>query len=172
MKGGGGVEPRRLPCTITPSKATVTPPLHFPPRFNCSKLILSWSLQLHKAKALEAAGDSEVDSDPTMSTIDLVDDDDDAESCSCDTADHSCVRDIINVACSEVEAYQVNYNVVGGGDDDDEEEEGVEVCQSWVHHVHVGLPVKQKSCVSVDSSHESMNEKEKDKLFWEACLAS
>ncbi|XP_011033637.1 PREDICTED: uncharacterized protein LOC105132057 isoform X3 [Populus euphratica] len=139
MKGGGGVEPRRLPCTITP---------------------------------MEAAGDSEVDSDPTMSTIDLVDDDDDAESCSCDTADHSCVRDIINVACSEVEAYQVNYNVVGGGDDDDEEEEGVEVCQSWVHHVHVGLPVKQKSCVSVDSSHESMNEKEKDKLFWEACLAS
>jgi hypothetical protein len=122
---------------------------------------------------VEAAGDSEVDSDPTMSTIDLVDDDDDAESCSCDTSDLSCVRDIINGACSEVEAYQVNYNVVDDDDDqEEEEEEGVEVCQSWVHHVHVGLPVKQKPCVSVDSSNESMNEKEKDRLFWEACLAS
>ncbi|KAG6749922.1 hypothetical protein NC652_033423 [Populus alba x Populus x berolinensis] len=123
---------------------------------------------------VEAAGDSEVDSDPTMSTIDLVDDDDDAESCSCDTSDHSCVSDIINGACSKVEAYQVNYNAVDDDHDHDgeeEEEEGVEVCQSWVHHVH-GLPVKQKSCVSVDSSNESMNEKEKDRLFWEACLAS
>ncbi|KAJ6873534.1 hypothetical protein NC651_032415 [Populus alba x Populus x berolinensis] len=113
-----------------------------------------------------------------MSTIDLVDDDDDAESCSCDTSDHSCVSDdIINGVCSKVEAYQVNYNAVDDDHDDDgeeeeeEEEEGVEVCQSWVHHVH-GLPVKQKSCVSVDSSNESMNEKEKDRLFWEACLAS
>ncbi|KAF9669381.1 hypothetical protein SADUNF_Sadunf14G0101900 [Salix dunnii] len=119
---------------------------------------------------VEAAGDSEVDSDPATSTT-VVADDDDAESCSCDTSDHSCV---IN---GEVEAGRVNCNVsdddhADNEDEEEEVEEGVEVCQSWFGHVHVGLPVKQKPCVSVDSGNESMNEKEKDRLFWEACLAS
>ncbi|KAJ6723513.1 GLUTAMIC ACID-RICH PROTEIN-LIKE [Salix koriyanagi] len=123
---------------------------------------------------VEAAGDSEVDSGPATSTT-VVADDDDAESCSCDTSDHSCV---INGAFSEVEAGRANCNVADDDHADKEEEEeeeveeGVEVCQSWCGQVHVGLPVKQKPCVSVDSGNESMNEKEKDRLFWEACLAS
>ena len=127
---------------------------------------------------VEATGDSEVDSDPNMTIIDLVDDDDgDAESCSCDTSYHSCVNGVY----SEVEEYHVNYNVVDEEQhqlQEEEEEEkqqqekGVHVYQSRVDHGHAGLPVKQKSCVSVDSANESMNEKEENKLFWEACLAS
>ncbi|KAJ6680240.1 GLUTAMIC ACID-RICH PROTEIN-LIKE [Salix purpurea] len=124
---------------------------------------------------VEAAGDSEVDSGPATSTT-VVADDDDAESCSCDTSDHSSVSDVINGACSEVEAGRVNCNVAYKEEveevEEEEVEEGVEVCQSWFGQVHVGLPVKQKPCVSVDSGNESMNEKEKDRLFWEACLAS
>ncbi|KAL9397447.1 hypothetical protein Peur_011700 [Populus x canadensis] len=126
---------------------------------------------------VEATGDSEVDSDPNMTIIDLVDDDDgDAESCSCDTSYHSCVNGVY----SEVEEYHVNYNVVDEEQQQEEEEEeeqqqqekGVHVYQSRVDHGHAGLPVKQKSCVSVDSATESMNEKEENRLFWEACLAS
>ncbi|KAI9400257.1 hypothetical protein POPTR_002G213900v4 [Populus trichocarpa] len=134
---------------------------------------------------VEATGDSEVDSDPNMTIIDLVDDDDgDAESCSCDTSYHSCVNGVY----SEVEEYHVNYNVVDEEqhqhqhqqqeeEEEEEEEEqqqekGVHVYQSRVDHGHAGLPVKQKSCVSVDSANESMNEKEENRLFWEACLAS
>ena len=126
---------------------------------------------------VEATGDSEVDSDPNMTIIDLVDDDDgDAESCSCDTSYHSCVNGVY----SEVEEYHVNYNVVDEEqrrrqqqeEEEEEEEEGVHVYQSRVDHGHAGLPMKQKSCVSVDSANESMNEKENNRLFWEACLAS
>ncbi|KAJ6941063.1 hypothetical protein NC651_006992 [Populus alba x Populus x berolinensis] len=129
---------------------------------------------------VEATGDSEVDSDPNMTIIDLVDDDDDgdAESCSCDTSYHSCVNGVY----SEVEEYHVNYNVVDEEqrrqeEEEEEEEEqqqekGVHVYQSRVDHGHAGLPMKQKSCVSVDSANESINEKEKNRLFWEACLAS
>ncbi|CAK7348226.1 unnamed protein product [Dovyalis caffra] len=131
---------------------------------------------------VEATGDSEVDSDANMASIDLVDDadDDDAESCCCDSSDHSCASDFINGARSEVEAYNVNCHVVDDADDDDdddeeeeeEQEKGVHVYQSWVEHGHVGLPMKQKSCVSADSAKESLNEQEKNRLFWEACLAS
>ncbi|XP_011015206.1 PREDICTED: uncharacterized protein LOC105118851 [Populus euphratica] len=123
---------------------------------------------------VEATGDSEVDSDPNMTFVDLVDDDDgDAESCSCDTSYHSCVNGVY----IEVEEYHVNYNVVDEEQEEQEQEKqqqdkGVHVYQSRVDHGHAGLPMKQKSCVSVDSANESMNEKEKNRLFWEACLAS
>jgi len=133
---------------------------------------------------VEATGDSEVDSDPNMTIIDLVDDDDDgdAESCSCDTSYHSCVNGVY----SEVEEYHVNYNVVDEEqhqqqqqqqqeeeeEEEEEQEKGVHVYQSRVDLGHAGLQVKQKSCVSVDSANESMNEKEENRLFWEACLAS
>uniref|UniRef100_A0A2K2BMB3 Uncharacterized protein n=1 Tax=Populus trichocarpa TaxID=3694 RepID=A0A2K2BMB3_POPTR len=125
--------------------------------------------RMKKSVDVEATGDSEVDSDPNMTIIDLVDDDDgDAESCSCDTSYHSCVNGVYKQHQHQQQQQQEEEEE----EEEQQQEKGVHVYQSRVDHGHAGLPVKQKSCVSVDSANESMNEKEENKLFWEACLAS
>lgn len=90
---------------------------------------------------VEATGDSEVDSDPNMTIIDLVDDDDgDAESCSCDTSYHSCVNGVY----SEVEEYHVNYNVV--------DEEQHQHQQQQQQEEEEGRRRKRRSATSVSSA--------------------
>lgn len=119
---------------------------------------------------VEATGDSEVDFDPNLAIIDLADDD--AESCSCDVSEDSCVGDLNGC---EVEGCA---NVVDDQEEEQEQEqekekekEEIHVYHSWTGE-HTETTAKQKSCVSVDSTNESMNEMEKNRLFWEACLAS
>lgn len=114
----------------------------------------------------EASGDSEAAAEVVSDVpISVAMAEDDAESCSCDSADISSAAELI----------------INGGDDDDhgdkayhshvddheeEEEDGSSVYQRWGHQL--------KSTVSVDSTKEfeRLNEVEKSKLFWETCLAS
>ncbi|KAK8486221.1 hypothetical protein V6N13_002885 [Hibiscus sabdariffa] len=115
---------------------------------------------------LEATGDSEtLCFDPAMS------DDDDAESCSCDTP-----------GVRELNELEQKANV-GDEDEDEDEEEGkvVELQKEPRLHKncredgsdHQGFngvgKGKKPSSASVDSP-ETLNEK--NRLFWEACLAS
>ncbi|XP_059436157.1 uncharacterized protein LOC132169087 [Corylus avellana] len=75
--------------------------------------------------------------------------DDDAESCSYDSFDSLRVDDDLD-DCHHLDLLQASVN-----DDDDDDAKS-----------------RRKSSVSVDSSDEFMDEAEKNRLFWEACLAS
>lgn len=132
---------------------------------------------------LEATGDSEVDSELNMDVAADHgaddDDDDDAQSCSCDLLDY----------CGP----EFDYDHLGHAHDqdlhfdhddhfDDDEDEGEVIDQDWTHDDNdddddqVGLSSTAKAGLhkksSVDSNMELMNEMEKNRLFWEACLAS
>ncbi|KAF3436372.1 hypothetical protein FNV43_RR23464 [Rhamnella rubrinervis] len=124
----------------------------------------------------EATGDSDEagDSDPTVADhydhdhcdnniSDVAMDLDDAESCSWDLTDHSLVIDDHDLNGGDVLVEEYVY-------DDDEEEEVDPVYQKWG-----GASVdRYKSCASVDSTEEFelLNEVEKNRVFWETCLAS
>jgi len=124
----------------------------------------------------EATGDSEADiCDPNINMdCDIArsvydDDNDDAMSCSydgsavnehdqswCDDDDEKRLED------DEEEEKDVVYGTsyCSENDDDDKKNE--------IHDQH-----KKKKCyVSFDLGHESMDEMEKNRRFWEACLAS
>ncbi|KAB2069159.1 hypothetical protein ES319_A08G078900v1 [Gossypium barbadense] len=121
---------------------------------------------------LETTGDSEAGYfDPAISVINHDEDDnDDAESCSCDDATTS-ESDLLHV---------VNYSLdhkanVGDDHHEDEEEDGEVVDQNGVHLCKKcinGVVVKQNKKASAVSFDSTMNEMEKNKLFWETCLAS
>ena len=95
-------------------------------------------------------------------------DEGDAESCSCDSTDHSLVLDGHEVNGGDVLVEEYVYD--DDADDDGEEEEVDPVYQTWggarVDH--------KKSCASADSTEEfeRLNEVEKNRIFWETCLAS
>ncbi|MBA0610999.1 hypothetical protein Godav_011720 [Gossypium davidsonii] len=136
----------------------------------------------------EATGDSEsgCSSDPAMVDIshdddgDDDDDDDDAESCSCDTAP-DVVHGVREIGGSLKNKFA---NVVEGVDDedDDDDDDGVveqkEVqlykkgCRDDERIKGVGVGKEKKSSSSAENSSETMNEMEKNRLFWETCLAS
>ncbi|KAK8509885.1 hypothetical protein V6N13_093725 [Hibiscus sabdariffa] len=117
----------------------------------------------------EATGDSETGwSDPAIS----VDDDDDAESCSCDTSPEFIpgVRGLNGL----------EHKASVGDDEEEEEGEVVELrTEAGLHknrrdgHRRFKGGVREKgkksSSVSVDSAKHL---KDKNRLFWEACLAS
>ncbi|KAK9282163.1 hypothetical protein L1049_005075 [Liquidambar formosana] len=123
----------------------------------------------------EDSGDSEADFDPIMA-VDVAHDnnvaDDDAESCSCDLSD--CER-VCELKDLEVQEYFED------SDDDDYEGEVNSYGQSYsgeqkgLTKIASGLMMAagqdQKSRAGVDSAME-MNEMERNRLFWETCLAS
>ncbi|XP_015891617.3 uncharacterized protein LOC107426044 [Ziziphus jujuba] len=135
----------------------------------------------------EATGDSdEADSNCVDSTMvdrdadhcDIVMGEDDAESCSWDLSDAPTVLDheLINGG-DRVEEYVYDddgrHREEEEQEDDDDDDDVVKpVYQAWggnnnrLNH--------QKSCVSVDSTREFelLNEMEKNRIFWETCLAS
>ncbi|KAE8009623.1 hypothetical protein FH972_006051 [Carpinus fangiana] len=143
----------------------------------------------------EAMGDSEEDCDIHRHPI-VGDDqgdiaaamaimaDDDAESCSYDSFDSPRVDDLDD--CDDLDLLQASVNDDDDDDDDDDdghdddddddddddEEEGHSY-PTWAveHNWKLGAG-RRKSGVSVDSSDEFMDEAEKNRLFWEACLAS
>ncbi|KAK7284701.1 hypothetical protein RJT34_19452 [Clitoria ternatea] len=110
---------------------------------------------------LEASGDSEADCDPTTLWEHAYEsgraDDDDAQSCSYDDSDESCHADELN-----------GYESLNGDDEDEKKFEayGTSYCEDDEMEEH------HKSSVSDDSDQELMDEMEKNRLFWEACLAS
>ncbi|TKY61841.1 hypothetical protein E2542_SST11694 [Spatholobus suberectus] len=113
---------------------------------------------------LEATGDSEADCNPpTMGEhgYEVGRADDDAQSCSYDSSE--------TCNAAEVNGYESLNN---DDDDDDVEDEkkaethGTSYCDDDEMQQH------QKSWVSDDSGQELVDEMEKNKLFWEACLAS
>lgn len=105
----------------------------------------------------EATGDSE-----NAYELGRVDDhdDDDALSCSYDESD----------ACNESELNVCDRSCDDEKKEDEEKDDayGASYCEEDEMQEHY-----QKSYVSSDSSQEEfVDEMEKDKLFWEACLAS
>ncbi|KAK8639551.1 hypothetical protein V6N13_137926 [Hibiscus sabdariffa] len=134
----------------------------------------------------EATGDSEsgCNSDPAIAAIndDYHDYADDAESCSCDTVSGYLpgLRKIVSL-----ENKSVNVGGNFDADDDADDDDGVveqrevqlyEKCCRDDQRVNNGAFVAKEnnpsSAVSVENSNETMNEMEKNRLFWEACLAS
>ncbi|KAL6978447.1 hypothetical protein U1Q18_020115 [Sarracenia purpurea var. burkii] len=123
----------------------------------------------------EATGDSEADAVPNMATVyayemnvpaddgydDDDDDDDDAESCSYDLLDHGRIHAELREFDDGDHADDTGY--VHDDDDDDEV-----VRRSTAN---AGQPKKSRMCV--DSTMEPVSdEREKSRIFWEACLAS
>lgn len=102
----------------------------------------------------EATGDSESDFEPGMAA-DV--EKDDAESCICDLYDTDRVEDD-----DEFVDQWFPKDVDDGDDDEDDDDDEVTVDQCWI----------SDKMVSVDSGGELMDESEKNRLFWEACLAS
>ncbi|KAK7270231.1 hypothetical protein RIF29_23232 [Crotalaria pallida] len=120
----------------------------------------------------EATGDSEADFDPMMGGTYAYehgrdeddDDDDDALSCSYDVSD-ICIA-------SEVNMYDESSC---DGDVDDEKKEDEEIDGAYGASYCEDDEMQeenQRSYVSFDSSQDSVDEMEKNRLFWEACLAS
>ncbi|XP_044504036.1 uncharacterized protein LOC123224446 [Mangifera indica] len=109
---------------------------------------------------VEATGDSEADVvvDPNTTTT-VYHKNDDAESCNHNFSGFPFVSYIHN-------GFQVQAVHV-----DDEVEEGEEVhsYKTWSNQGQNSLPGDKKS---KDSSEKGMSEIEKNKLFWETCLAS
>ncbi|XWS31649.1 hypothetical protein CRYUN_Cryun23aG0094500 [Craigia yunnanensis] len=110
-----------------------------------------------------------------MSVINHAEDDD-AESCSCDTT-----LDFLP-GVRELNSLEDKLANVNGDDDHHEDEEDGEVVEQKEVHFYKkcrddqrinGVVAKENksSAVSVDST-TTMNEMEKNRLFWEACLAS
>ncbi|XWS46739.1 hypothetical protein CRYUN_Cryun14cG0093900 [Craigia yunnanensis] len=121
----------------------------------------------------EATGDSEAGCfDPAMSVINHAEDDD-AESCSCDTT-----SDFLP-GVRKLNSLEDKATVDDDHHEDEEDGEVVEQKEVRVYkkcrddHQRINGVAKEKksSAVSVDST-KTMNEMEKNRLFWEACLAS
>lgn len=111
----------------------------------------------------EATGDSEAEalSDPIMDAIALSDDD--AQSCSYDASESRNVSEVINGYVSHDEL-----------DDEKKEDEDEEVCVYGTSYCEDDDEIQQhhKSTESVDSGPDLVDEIEKNRRFWEACLAS
>lgn len=117
---------------------------------------------------MEDSGDSEVDSYRLMDHVDY--EDDDAESCSCDS-DSSFLSNLYGCDDGDHKDYD-NYEVEAHDIDDDDDEMDIQgYCdQSTAYN---RCADEQRSVVSATAvAEESMNESEKNRLFWEACLAS
>ncbi|KAJ7977485.1 WD repeat-containing protein 55-like [Quillaja saponaria] len=122
----------------------------------------------------ETTGDSEVNCDPIKDGLgcefvkwadyDYDHDDDDAESCSYDVCESSNIVGELN-GCESCDADDES-------DGEKNEEEGEISDQTWYGDDHDQKPEHQETSDSVDSSPEVLNETEKNRRFWEACLAS
>ncbi|KAM2631857.1 hypothetical protein TB1_030580 [Malus domestica] len=139
----------------------------------------------------EATGDSEADAISSDDHRIICDDDhpmlsmadeDDAQSCSCDSFDQNpSADDVLNDLDDRDDDHRYDDRE---DEKEEEEEEEEEECSSVDNHHQrwsgetVGMPLmgghQLKSTASVDSTKEFelLNEVEKSRLFWETCLAS
>lgn len=135
----------------------------------------------------ESTGDSEADSDLNMVANSLSDDNmgvtyevDDALSCCSDSCESS-VRDYnddhdqeyAQFSNKKEQHYDYNPRYRDRNDDEEEEDKDDAIDQDWTSGKEgFVLARKKKSNVYEDSTMEPMKKEEKDKLFWETCLAS
>lgn len=107
---------------------------------------------------LEASGDSETDCNPTMEEhgYEIDREDDDALSCIYDSSE--------TCNAAELNGYEFWNDV--------EDEKKCEVHRTSYCDDDDEMQEHQKSCVSDESGHELVDEMEKNRRFWEACLAS
>ncbi|XP_057507845.1 uncharacterized protein LOC130790823 [Actinidia eriantha] len=116
----------------------------------------------------EATGDSEANSELNMD-VDVVtdeEDEEDAESCSCDNLlDRGPIAELEEFDDENLaHAHEEVHPVID--DDDDSDDDEVMMSSMVKDRQHK----KSKGCV--ESAMELMSEMEKSKLFWETCLAS
>ncbi|XP_052188124.1 uncharacterized protein LOC127798539 [Diospyros lotus] len=113
----------------------------------------------------EATGDSELN----MAAMDYLadDDDDDEDAHSCSSCDYS------------YSGGSFHADDHGDYDDDDDGDKGEVVDQDWTEEEEeeeeeVSSTARQQKKASMDSTMDMhlMDEMERSKLFWEACLAS
>ncbi|KAK7277702.1 hypothetical protein RJT34_22717 [Clitoria ternatea] len=108
----------------------------------------------------EASGDSEVDSGYACEVADDGDDNDDALSCS---YDGSC-------SAEELDGCEMSWDEDREDEDDKKKEDfGTSYCED---DDEMQQEEQLKSYVSFDSGQNFVDEMEKNRLFWEACLAS
>ncbi|GFZ19512.1 hypothetical protein Acr_28g0002170 [Actinidia rufa] len=123
----------------------------------------------------EVTGDSEASFEPNEEAYEMDVAEDDAQSCCCDLMDFDDVG----------HTHDEDYHVDNDDDNDDEAEEEEEEVeeeeedQDWSGGEVVvtsgtggGQCKKRRVCVDSNSTMESMNEMEKSRIFWEACLES
>lgn len=130
----------------------------------------------------EATGDSDEtnhNSKPTTANdnIGVAMDDDDAESCSWDLSDSHNQLDDDDGHDDVHDDHKERRKEEEDGDEEEDAEISSAYNQKWDEKRSIGISIDnhQKSSVSVDSTKddfESLNEMEKNRLFWEACLAS
>lgn len=134
----------------------------------------------------ESTGDSEADSDLNTVANSLSDDNmevtynevDDALSCCSDSSETSSVPDYNDDHDQESKKKEQNYahydyNTRYKDDEDDDDDAAID--QDWTSTGKEGFVFARmnKSHVYEDSTMvEPMKKEEKDKLFWETCLAS
>ncbi|XP_021906861.1 uncharacterized protein LOC110821361 [Carica papaya] len=121
----------------------------------------------------EGTGDSEIDFDhhPTMASTETRDHaDDDAESCSYTHVSFSDSGSIVTeFSDCTFKGFFDEKDVGNYREEKDEEVEDQEEVNSYQT---VDSSRKKTSVNVIDSVKKLMNEKERSKLFWEACLAS
>jgi len=110
---------------------------------------------------LEASGDSETDCNPTMEEHGS---DDDAQSCIHDSSE--------TCNAAELKGYEFWKNDHDVDDVEDDEKKSEVHGTSYCDDDDDEMQEHQKSCVSDESGHEVLDEMEKNRRFWEACLAS
>ncbi|KAK7378922.1 hypothetical protein VNO80_04371 [Phaseolus coccineus] len=112
---------------------------------------------------LEASGDSETDCNPTVEEhgCEIDREDDDALSCVYDSSE--------TCNAAELNGYEFRNN---DHVDDVEDEKKCEVRGTSYCDDDDEMQEHQKSCVSDESGHELVDEMERNRRFWEACLAS
>ncbi|WOH01624.1 hypothetical protein DCAR_0521008 [Daucus carota subsp. sativus] len=136
----------------------------------------------------ESTGDSEEDSHLTNCSCDddddnkevTCDDVDDCQSCCsdsseiCDTYhDNDKSTDLVRVHGHVYDSNKRHRNDYDEDDDEDDDDGAVsQECSSRNAGVGYSRTQLKKCKVSVDSRVDSIKKEEKDKLFWDACLAS
>ncbi|KAF7804802.1 phosphopantothenoylcysteine decarboxylase subunit VHS3 [Senna tora] len=131
------------------------------------------SVDVSRFMLLEATGDSEADCDLIARLHhDDDDDDDDAQSCSYDGSDESDTQNFnLGYGSCDPDFNNDAEKKKDGGEEEEEEEEkacvyyGSSYCDDGDEEV-------QKHQNSSDSGQHLMDEMEKNRRFWEACLAS
>ncbi|CAI9781137.1 unnamed protein product [Fraxinus pennsylvanica] len=132
----------------------------------------------------EASGDSEIDGVDDATVGSFVEDEDDAESCSYGSFDWKCIKEIENDFDQRVEFFCLkdDEEVENDGNHEEVEDmveqyycggyEAAEVVAPNASEESVVAEKFKKPKVCEDPNMKMMHQRDRDRLFWEACLAS
>ncbi|CAA2973302.1 Hypothetical predicted protein [Olea europaea subsp. europaea] len=137
----------------------------------------------------EASGDSEIDGVDDATVGSFEEDEDDAESCSYESSDWKCIKKIENDSDQRVDIFCLKDDEEVENDGNHGEVEDVVeqyYCGNYKAAEVVVPPPRppnaseesevaekfKKPKVCDDPDTKMMNQRDKDRLFWEACLAS